>query len=334
MSARALRATFAMRPATLPGRLFDAEAMARLRDAVDLDPARVLTEYDSPAAREALAATEVLIAGWDAPVLTPRHARLAARLRAVVYAGGVAAGCVGDPAALAARGVVAANAREANAIPVAEYALAMILLANKRAFTAERLHRERRGLLDREHEVTDAGNYRRTVGVVGASRTGRALIRLLRPFDLSVLCFSPELTEPMAAGLGVERATLDEVMRRGDVVSLHQPLTAGTAGQIDARRLALLRDGATLINTARGGVVDHAALLAELRTGRFDAVLDVTDPEPLPASSELWELPNVRLTPHIAGSMGGELHRLGAAVAAEVARFAAGRPFAHPEEWA
>ncbi|MDT0444699.1 hydroxyacid dehydrogenase [Streptomyces johnsoniae] len=334
MSARALRATFAMRPVTLPGRLFDAGALAELRAAVDLDPAHVLTEYDSPAAREALAATDVLIAGWDAPVLSPGHARFAPRLRAIVYAGGVAAGCVADPAALAARGVVAANVRAANAVPVAEYTLAMILLANKRAFEAERLHRERRGPLDRERELTDAGNYRRTVGIVGASCTGRAVIRLLRPFDLRLMCYSPELTEPMAAGLGVERATLDEVMRRGDVVSLHQPLTAQTAGQIDARRLALLRDGATLVNTARGGVVDHAALLAELRTGRVSAVLDVTDPEPLPADSELWDLPNVRLTPHIAGSMGGELHRLGAAVAAEVGRFAAGRPFANPEELA
>ncbi|RKN43921.1 hydroxyacid dehydrogenase [Streptomyces hoynatensis] len=323
------RATFAMRPASLPGQLFAPATLERLRGLVDLDPELVLTEYDSDRAREALAGTEILLAGWGAPPLTPAHR--APRLRAVVYAGGVAATCLSDPAAFAARGLAAANAREANALPVAEYTLAMILLANKQSFLAERLHRERRGPLDRERELTDAGNYRRTVGIVGASSVGRALIRLLRPFDLDVLLYAPEVTEESAAALGVRAASLERLMRESDVVTLHQPLTPQTAGQIDAGLLALLRDGATLINTARGGVLDHEALLHELRTGRISAVLDVTDPEPLPPGSEFWDLPNVRLTPHIAGSMGRELHRLGAQVAAEVARFVAGEPFAHPE---
>jgi phosphoglycerate dehydrogenase-like enzyme len=98
---------------------------------------------------------------------------------------------------------------------------------------------------------------------------------------------------------------------------------------IDARRLALMRDGAVLINTARGGLVDTGALIAELRTGRIEAVLDVTEPEPLPADSPLLDLPNVFLTPHIAGSQGNELQRLGTCTATELERLVADRPLRH-----
>ena len=99
---------------------------------------------------------------------------------------------------------------------------------------------------------------------------------------------------------------------------------------LDARRLALLRDGATLINTARGALIDQDALVAELRTGRIDAVLDVTEPEVLPAGSPLYDLPNVVLTPHIAGALGVEVRRLGESALAELERYARGEPFAHP----
>lgn len=323
------RAVLAFGPPSLVGRIFGTEALARLTAALDVDVDQVLTETTSVRARGLLASAEVLVAGWGAPQVP---VGLAPRLRAVLYAGGVARTCLADPAAHAARGVVASNARAANAVPVAEYTLATILLANKGARAAEREFREHRRLPDREHEPARLGNYRRTVGLVGASQVGRRLIELLRPFDLDVVVHSPELTPESAAGLGVRCATLEEVAAQSDVLSLHQPLLPETVGQIDARILALLPDGATLVNTARGAVVDEAALLAELRTGRIDAVLDVTAPEPPAPDSELWDLPNVVLTPHIAGSAGGELHRLGDQVAAEAERFARGLPFAHPED--
>lgn len=325
------RAVLAFGPPSLAGRIFGAEAAARLTAALDVDVDEVLTEVTSARARGLLASAEVLVAGWGAPEVP---VGLAPRLRAVLYAGGVARTCLADPAAHAARGVVASNARAANAVPVAEYTLAMILLAGKRVRAAERELRAHRRLPDREHEPASLGNYRRTVGIVGASQVGRRLIELLRPFDLDVVVHSPELTPHSAAALGVRSATLEEVAAQSDVLSLHQPLLPETVGQIDARVLALLPDGATLINTARGAVVDEAALLAELRTGRIDAVLDVTAPEPPAPDSDLWDLPNVVLTPHVAGSAGGELHRLGDTVAAEAERFARGLPFAHPEDLA
>jgi phosphoglycerate dehydrogenase-like enzyme len=99
---------------------------------------------------------------------------------------------------------------------------------------------------------------------------------------------------------------------------------------LDKRRLALIRDGATVINTARGSLVDGDALAGELASGRLYAVIDVTEPEVLPADSVLYDLPNVLLTPHIAGSVGNELHRLVDAAVDELARYAAGLDFAHP----
>jgi phosphoglycerate dehydrogenase-like enzyme len=323
------RAVLALDPPSLVDRLFAPDAFARLADAVDLD-AQVVTEMASAGARRRLADAEVLVAGWGAP---PLPADLVPRLRAVVYAGGVARTCLADPAALAARGVTASHARAANAVPVAEYTLAMILLANKGAHAAERAYRERRAAPDAGRLLARTGNYGRTVGIVGASQVGRRVVELLRPFDLDVLVHSPELAPGPVPGLpGARAAGLDEVAASSDVLSLHQPLTPETAGQIDARVLGLLPDGATLINTARGGVVDGDALLAELRTGRIAAVLDVTDPEPPAPDSELWSLPNVVLTPHLAGSTGTELRRIGDSVVAEVERFVRGLPFAHPEE--
>ena len=97
---------------------------------------------------------------------------------------------------------------------------------------------------------------------------------------------------------------LPELLPRCDVLTLHVPALPATRHLIGAAELALLRDGATVINTARGAVLDTAALESECATGRLDAILDVTDPEPLPASSLLYDLPNVMITPHIAGSLG------------------------------
>ncbi|GAA2218424.1 hydroxyacid dehydrogenase [Promicromonospora sukumoe] len=330
------RAVLAFGPPSLVGRIFSPEALGRITAVLDVDVAHVVTGTDSglvsstaSTARRALADAEVLLAGWGAPRITVDDAP---NLRAVLYAGGVAATCLDDPAAHAARGVVAANAGAVNAVPVAEYTLATILLANKRAWAAEREFRAARRPPDREHEPANLGNYRRTVGIVGASQVGRRVIELLRPFDLDVVVWSPELDDESAEALGARYGTLDEVAAQSDVLSLHQPAIPETDGQIDARVLALLPDGATVINTARGSVVDEGALVAELRTGRIGAVLDVTEPEPPAPDSELWDLPNVVLTPHIAGSAGGELHRIGDLVAAEAERYAAGLPFAHPDD--
>jgi phosphoglycerate dehydrogenase-like enzyme len=133
-----------------------------------------------------------------------------------------------------------------------------------------------------------------------------------------------------AEELGAEPVGLDALCRRSQVLSIHAPALPETRAMVDAARLALLPDGATLINTARGSLVDQDALENELRTGRISAVLDVTEPEVLPSGSALWDLPNLVITPHLAGSIGAELRRIGASAAAEASRIAAGQPLRHP----
>ena len=165
-----------------------------------------------------------------------------------------------------------------------------------------------------------------TVGLVSASQVGRQVIKLLAPFDIRVLVYDPCLTEDEAAQLGVEKAELDDLMARSDVVSLHAPVLPDTKGMIGAKQLALMQDNATLVNTARGVLIDEAALIAELKTGRIWACLDVTDPEPPSADSELYGLDHVILTPHIAGCSAQMRSRLGVTAVEELHRFFAGEP--------
>ncbi len=168
------------------------------------------------------------------------------------------------------------------------------------------------------------------MGIIGASRIGRRVIELLRPFDLDVLLYDPYAAPQEAAALGVEPVSLDDLCARSSVVSVHAPQLPATHHMISTRQLAAMPAGATLINTARGSLVDENALLPELASGRLNAVLDVTDPELPPPDSPLYDLPNVLLTPHIAGSLGGELHRMADQALDELERYAQGLPFADP----
>ncbi|MFJ4784916.1 hydroxyacid dehydrogenase [Streptomyces sp. NPDC088794] len=319
------RAVFAMDPVHLP-LLFPPPLMGRLTHASDLDPTLVVRDFADPAVAGALAEAEVLITGWGCPRLDADVLAAAPRLRTVLHAAGSVRSLVGD--AVWERGITVSSAVTGNALPVAEYTLAMILLTGKDAFT----HRER---FRAEHrhpshaETAGTGNVGRRVGVIGASRVGRRLLELLRPFDFSVLLYDPFVTVSQAEVLGAELVGLEELLRRSDIVSLHAPDIPETYRMLDASRLALIRDGGVLINTSRGALVDPDALVEELVSGRLHAVLDVTEPEPLPGESPLYRLPNVFLTPHIAGSLGNELERLGLIVVEELERVAEGVGLGH-----
>ncbi len=319
MTVRRPRTVLAM-SAVARDRLFTPASLARLREVADVDTGAAPPELPAD--------VEVLLTGWGCPPIDAALLAAAPRLRAIVHAAGSARAHV-TPACWE-RGILVSTAAAANAQPVAEFTLAAILLANKGVLAAARDYRERRARIDALAEYPEIGNRDKTAGLVGASRVGRRVIELLRPFELRVVVADPFLDDAEAARLGVELRELDALLAESDVVSLHAPSLPATHHMIDRRRLALLRDGAALINTARGALVDHDALTAELRSGRLAAVLDVTEPEPLPPDSPLFTLPNVVLTPHIAGALGTEVTRLGDAAIDELARYAAGLPFAHP----
>lgn len=296
--------------------------MRDLCDVADLLDAKPVGTLDDERAGALLADTEVLLAGWGCPLLDANALALAPKLELVAYA----AGSVKDfvTPALWTRGVRVTTAVAANAVPVAEYTLATILLANKGALWSD--HRYHAGGAAAAFTGPQAGNYGKQVGIIGASHVGRLVIELLRPFDLIVVVYDPHLTEDAAVAMGVHTVPLDVLLETSDVVSVHAPLLPETTGMLGAAELARLRDGATLINTARGAIVDAAALEAELVSGRIHAVLDTTDPDPLPDATPLRGRDNVFLTPHVAGSMGCEIPRLADYAIAEIRRWARGEP--------
>lgn len=316
------RLAFAMGSDQLRAALFGYDAMERLRQVTEGVTVQVLSEFDSPGSRKALAEVDVLITGWGSPVIDEAILDVAPRLRLIAHAGGTVKQHVAP--ACWDRGVTVTTAAQANAIPVAEYTLAVILLAGKNTFAhADALHLQRSSYRV-DSLGADVGNRGSTVGIIGASRIGRLVLGLLQPFNFRVLLTDPTISPVTASNLGAELVSLSRLMAESKVVSLHAPVLPSTVGMIGEAELSAMKNGATFINTARGVLVDHDALRAELSKGRINAVLDVTEPQPLDTSDALYDMPNVMLTPHIAGSLGNEMTRMGDAAAVEVERFAAG----------
>lgn len=311
----------------LPDRLFARAQRRRLAAMVDVCPG-ALTEFDSAASRAALADVEVLITGWGVPPITGEVLDAAPRLRAVLHAAGSVKAFLDEE--VWRRDILVSTAAEANARPVAEYTVAMILLSGKAAFATSTAYRRRRSRVDLLREYPNIGNYRRAVGVVGASRVGRRVIELLAPFDFDVAVYDPYLDAATATRLGVTRCGLNDLMTRSDVVTVHAPQIPETHELIGARQLALLRDGAVLINTARGSVIDQDALVAEVAGGRIEAIIDTTEPDVLPRDHPLYTAEHVLLTPHLAGAQGNELHRLAALVLDELTHYLHEQPLLHP----
>lgn len=321
------RAAFAMGAATAAA-LFPDLTRTPFHDVCDMAPGDVLEDFGTPRAAAVLRETELLVTGWGCPPLDRGVLDAAPRLRAVVHTAGSVRAHV-TPACFE-RGVTVSSAAAANALPVAEYTVAMILLTGKRVLEHARDYRRTRARPDWLTTPRSEGNHRRTVGIVSASLVGRRVMELLRPYDLRVLLYDPFVDDAEARGFGAEPAALPELFRRSDVVSVHAPLLDATRGLVDRALLRSMRPDAVLINTARGAVLDQDALTEVVLAGRVRAVLDVTDPEVLPAGHPLWDCENVLVTPHLAGSQGNEWDRLVASAAAEAARFASGAGFAHP----
>jgi phosphoglycerate dehydrogenase-like enzyme len=304
---------------------FDQARLDRLKTLVTLpEPIRV-DELDSPTARERLIDADVLITSWGVPRLTADRLAAAPKLSAVFHAAGSVRALATDE--LWQRGIVVTSAADANAIPVAEFTLAAIIFAGKKApFLAADASTAYVGW-SHLRGFGDLSNFRRSIGIVGFSRTGRRVVELLRLLDgPNVLVADPYADAAAVAAAGAKLVDLDELLPQVDVLSLHAPALPDTHRMIGAAELAQLPDHATVVNTARGSLIDSAALAEECRSGRLFAILDVTDPEPLPAGSALRSVQNVMITPHIAGSLGSEIHRLTDHALDELTRWLTGQP--------
>lgn len=309
------------------GHLFSPEQLARLERVGRVLDAAPLSSWDDPRAEALLGQAEIIVGHWGCPTLTADVVERAPRLRLFAYGAGTVKWQV-TPAVFE-RGILVTSAAAANAIPVAEYALAAILLANKGVFLVREKLRDPEAAVPLDLSLV--GNAGARVGIVGASIIGRLVIDALARTDVELVVYDPYLSAEEAAVLGVEKADdLTTLCASVRALSLHAPDIPPTRGMIGAEQLAALPDGATVVNTARPALVDQDALLEELAAGRIAAVLDVADPDPLPPDHPLLGLPNVFATPHVAGSMGNELGRLAELAVLEVERFVAGEPPLHP----
>ncbi|MEE1617755.1 hydroxyacid dehydrogenase [Brachybacterium sp. J153] len=316
-----MRALLAM-PSGLQHRMFSPGQREELARLAEIDIERTAPDLTAVPDAE-LATVEVLVTGWGSPAVDAAALTRLPRLRAIVHTAGTVRFTVPD-AVWERGGITVTSATEANAVPVAEYALAHILLAGKRARAQEARYRRLRRPEHAAASDPGIGNHGAVVGLVGASRIGVLVAEHLRRFDVEVLITDPYVGAERIAELGATKVEPEELYARSDVVSLHAPDVPSTRGMVSQELLALMRDGTTFVNTARPALVDLDALRDEVVAGRLAAVLDVYDD--LAADDPLWDAPLATITPHIAGSLGNELHRLGGAALEEIRRLAAGEP--------
>lgn len=248
---------------------------------------------------------EAIFSTWGMPSLTPDQLNAMPMLKAVFYAGGSVQGFARP---LLDRGIVVVSGWQANAVPVAEFTLAQILLATKGYFRNSREFKSP-ALVKTAHR--GPGNFGETIAILGAGAIGEKVIKLLGGFELQVIVFDPFLSDERAATLGVDKVSLEAAFERAYVVSNHVPDLPETVGMLNGALFARMRADATFINTGRGRTVREAELIAVLQARPdLTALLDITHPEPPIEGSLLYTLPNVHLTTHIAGSIGDELRRL------------------------
>ena len=253
-------------------------------------------QWTSAELAQHLPGVEVCITGWGCPEFTEEALKNADRLRLIVHTGGSVAGYAGE--AVYDRGIKVISGNEMYARSVAESVIAYALYALR---DLGKFSRQMLAEGWRNDDFYNEGLLDRSVGLIGFGAVARHTARLLQAFGCEVWIDANHVTPEEAASYGAKKATTDEIMRYCKVISLHMAKTPETYHYIDARRLSLIPDGAVFINTARGAIVDEEALAKELKTGRFKAVLDVYEKEPLPMESPLRSMENVLLIPHMGG---------------------------------
>jgi D-3-phosphoglycerate dehydrogenase len=289
-----------------------------LRSALD-----VVVPADESALRDAVGSTDALIVRSRTKVTSDLLDR-AAKLRLVARAG------IGvdniDVAAATERGILVVNAPLGNVRSTAEHTVALIFALARRVTAADRAVRD--GTWKAGYEGMQLSGKR--LGVIGVGKIGRQVAAMAEAIGMTVLACDPYLPESVWPSLGLTPHSLDEVLRTADVITVHVPMLPETRGLIGASQIDAMKQGAYIVNCARGGLVDEAALADALTSGRLGgAALDVFEQEPL-KESPLLTAPNVILTPHVAASTKEAQAQVSTDVAEAVLDFFAGKPPAYP----
>ena len=274
--------------------------------------------YTSDELLEMLPGAAAVITSWGSPQITEEHVAAADELQIV----GHAAGSVKTRLAPAGheRGIVLLSAADVIAESVAEYTLWAMLSGQRNLLRYERVMKQERGWKSADEHFGHS-LYAKNIGIVSASMVGRRVIGLLKPFGCDVMVYDPYLSDEDARLLDVRPVTLEELFAAADIISVHAPITPETRRMITRAHFESIRDGALFVHTARTWVLDQEALTAELQKNRFNAFIDVFEPEPLPADHRLRDLDNVFLSPHVSGHTSESRLRLVEEIARDIQRF-------------
>jgi phosphoglycerate dehydrogenase-like enzyme len=313
-------------PPQLYRELFSPESDAALRSLADVifrDDDRKLTSSELAAL---MPGYDAVITGWGTPTFTNEVLDAADRLRIIAHSAGSVRAMV--PFEVLDRGISVTHAAVALAPAVAEMAMLLVMLGLRHVQRYDRALKSGSAWEGQKAFGPPFELRGQRVGVISASYVGRHFIALMRAMECDIWVYDPYLTDEQATTLGVTRVPLHDLMAQCPIVSIHAPSTPETHRMLGQAEFALMPDSALLINTARSWMTDEDALLAELRTGRIAAALDVFDTEPLPLDSPFRQLDNVILTPHVAGASVQARFRQGETIVAELMRFFSGEALA------
>lgn len=301
--------------------VFKPEQLDRLRSMGTVVMRHTVGPTSLAQAAELLKGADIAITSWNCPPFEQEVLDMAPDLKLIVHAAGTVKGIVTDE--VISRGIRVSSGNEPLGIGVAETALGLTITGIKHMWQLAASCRLGQWDSSNPH-IREL--YEVTAGVVGAGKSGRHYIRLLRQFDVTVLVYDPLLTFEEAAVLGVVKTDFESLLAGSDVISIHAPALPETKHMFNQHAFALMKDDAVLINTARGSIIHEDDLVHELQKGRFTAFLDVTDPEPPEEGHPFRTLPNIVLLPHIAGAVNNGKHRIGKFAVEEVFRFQNGLP--------
>jgi len=296
-------------------RVFRPEDFAQLTEEFDVTVNARDASMTTEEVAEVIGEYEALITGWGAcPALTVEVMENADKLQIIAHSAGTVKAFLTQEIVdkyLKPRGIITFSGAEAIAYNVAESTIGMMIMS-ARGWLNQAWHiRETGGWRSPELCVEDQSLMGATVGVVSASMVGRHVLRLLEPWDCQILLYDPYVSAQEAEALGAEKVELDELFERSQIVTVHAPSIPETDKMIGAQQLELLRDGATLVNTSRGSVIDEQALVQQAR--RLKICLDVTDPEPPEPDSPLRQSENIIVLPHVSGTGAYGYHKIGEA---------------------
>lgn len=286
--------------------LFDSECMEKLLQLGEVTQNEDLKAPNKERVKELIKEADIAITSWGTPSLDKDILDTAPNLKLIIHAAGSVKPIMSDQ--IFPRGIRVVSCAHAIGIGVAETALGLTIISVK---NVKELDTDIHNGEWAKNKMKTKEMYGINIGVVGAGWVGRHFIKLLKNFHVNILLYDPFVSEEQAKELGVKKVELDELMRSSEVVSLHAPSLPATNKMINRSNLKLMKDGATLINTARGSLIDEEALYEECKTGRIKACLDVTDPEPPAVDHPFRTLPNIIMTPHIAGAVTNGRFRIG-----------------------